>query len=134
MVPDAVVASMLIVYVPAGVPAGVPVEPPPLHATQKRIKPAANTSVAPARRPCFVPAVHMPKSSRIERQLAHSKLMLRIIRAGGATRIPLGGTIVRSAVETLTVTEVPPLVGVTGFAEKLHAVPFGSPLQLMFTG
>lgn len=132
MAPD--VASMLIVYVPAGVPAGVPVAPPPLHATQNRIKPAANTSVAPALRPRFVPAVHIPKSSRIDRQLAHRIFTLRIIFAGGATRIPLGGTIVRSAVETLTVTEVPPLDGVTGFTEKLHAVPFGSPLQLMFTG
>ena len=126
---------MLIVYVPAGVPAGTPLAPPPLQATEKRIKPAANTSVAAARRPRCVPAVIAPNSSSISRQAAHSRLILRIASDGGVMRIwPIGGAMVRSAVEMPTVTVVPPAIGVTGFAEKLQLVSFGRPVQLKFTG
>ena len=135
MVPSAELATMLIVYVPAGVPASAPVEPPPLQATEKRIKPAANTSVAAARRPRCVPAVIAPNISRISRQVAHSRFMLRIASDGGVTRIwPTGGNMVRSAVEIPTVTTVPAAVGVTGFAEKLQLTSFGSPVQLIFSG
>jgi len=106
-----------------------------LQATEKRIRPAANTSVAAARRPRCVPAVIPPNSSSISRQAAQTKLMLRIASDGGVMRIcPIGGAIVRSAVEIPTVTTVPSGVGVTGFAEKLQLVSFGRPVQLIFSG
>ena len=47
---------------------------------------------------------------------------------------PLGGAMVRSAVEMFTVAAAPAGVGVTGLTGKLQLVSFGSPVQLKLTG